>query len=270
MNFVRVLALGWSVGVSTAVLAAPTVERFPIFITGIKAGEQIVTREPDGLVKVSLEYKNNGRGPDYEEQFRLAPDGTFSEYQISGTSTYGSRVDEQFSVSDGKASWKSPAESETRAVIPGAMYVPVNSTFEASSVAIAALLASPTASLPLYPAGTLVQRKLDETDVVAADSRRQRVQLLTQTGLGLEPTFIWATTATKPRFFAHVDSAFMVVADGWQNNEKLLGERQRIAETTLLKELASRLQQPLKGLTVVRNTRVFDSEAATLGKPSDV
>jgi hypothetical protein len=38
----------------------------------------------------------------------------------------------------------------------------------------------------------------------------------------------------------------------------------------MLRDAAAKLQHPLKGLTVVRNARVFDSEKATVGAPSDV
>jgi hypothetical protein len=45
---------------------------------------------------------------------------------------------------------------------------------------------------------------------------------------------------------------------------------QKQAETKLLKSLAAQLMQPLSGLTVIRNARVFDSEHATVAAASDI
>ena len=36
-------------------------------------------------VKDGVLFKDNGRGPELEEQFRLGSDGTFSEYAVRGT-----------------------------------------------------------------------------------------------------------------------------------------------------------------------------------------
>ena len=252
--------------------SAAEVMHYPIFMTGgVKAGEQVVTREADGLVKVHLSYKDNGRGPDYDEQFRLAPDGTFSEYDIQGTSTFGAVVNEHFSVANGQASWRSMSEKlESHPAVAGGMYAPLNSSFEVSSVAIAALAASKDGSLPLMPGGTLRQRKLDEMEV-SRDGKSQRVQLFAQTGLGLEPNFVWATTGRKPRFFAFIEpGTFLAVEEGWQANWAAMEKRQVAASAQLLKDMAARLEKPLNGLTVIRNARVFDSETATLGAASDV
>jgi hypothetical protein len=264
--------LGLCAGITLAMAGqAAEITRYPIFVAGgVKAGEQVVTREDDGLVKVHFSFKDNGRGPDYQEQFRLAPDGTFSEFQIKGTSEYGALVDEHFSIANGIASWSSPSEKNSTPMVPGAMYVPLNNSFEVTSVAIAALAASKDGSLPLLPSGTLKQRKLGEMEV-SRDGKTQRVQLLAQTGLGLSPSFVWATTDPKPRFFAFISPGYLLaVAEGWEANGKAMEAYQVAAEATLLKDIASRLERPLHGLTVIRNARVFDSNSATLGAASDV
>jgi hypothetical protein len=272
MKFVQACVLGIAVSLALHAQAAE-VTRYSISLTGgVHAGEQVVTREADGLVKVHFTYKDNGRGPDYQEQFRLAPDGTFSEFHIKGASTFGALVDENFSVVNGQAKWSSTSEKETSApMIHGAMYAPLNSSFEVNSVAIAALAASKDGTLPLLPSGSLRQRKLDEVEVTR-DGKSQRVQLLAQTGLGLSPNFVWATTGKNPHFFAYVQpgGTFLAIEEGWEANGKVLEASQVAAEAVMLKDMATRLEQPLTGLTVIRNTRVFDSETATLGAPSDV
>jgi hypothetical protein len=217
-----------------------------------------------------MSYRNNGRGPDFNESYRLAADGTFAEYRNTGKQTFGAGVDETFQLKDGRATWKTLAEQGDMPAPAGAMYVPLNGTVQAGSVLITAAAARPDGKLPLLPGGTLWQRALEEVDVVRGTERR-RVQLLAQTGLGFSPRFVWATTGAAPRYFATVEKGmFLAIEEGWEGNWDLLAARQSAAEAMLLRDTAAKLQQPLPGVTVVRNARVFDSATATLGPASDV
>jgi hypothetical protein len=276
-------AMAMSVAVAAAVAsfgaqaqaATQTTRYVLINETGKQTGEQVVERADDGLTKVRFIYKNNGRGPELTEQLRYAADGTMASYAVQGNSTFGAVVDDKFDYQDGKAVWKSTTEQGAQAVRGSAMYVPLNSSFEVASATIAALSAAPDGKLALLPSGTLTQRKLAELRLSREGAPAQTVQLLAQTGLGLSPQFYWATTDARPRLFAVViPGVFTAIEDGWQgqdnSNITALAARQKEAEQAMLAELASALQHPLNGLTVVRNARVFDSDKATLGAPSDV
>jgi len=238
---------------------------------GKQMGEQVVESHDDGLTKVRFIYKDNGRGPELSEEFRMAPDGTIGSYAVKGSSTFGAVVDEQFERKGGKAWWKSTTEQGAQDVSGPAIYVPLNSSFETASRAITALASTPARSMALLPSGTLTHRVLDEAEVTGPDGARQAVQLIAQTGLGLSPQFMWATKGDKPSLFAIVAPGYFVAAiDGWQGNGPALAARQKKAESRMLNELAAKLQHPLEGLTVVRNARIFDSNKATVGAPSDV
>lgn len=237
---------------------------------GKQAGEQTVERGDDGVTRVHFIFKDNGRGPELDEQIRYADDGTISEYSVKGASTFGAPVDEHFSRKGDQAEWHSTSETGSKTVSGSAFYVPLNSSFELASASIGAIARRPDGKLPLLPAGTLMQRKVDEIDVTR-DGKRQRVQLLAQTGQGLTPSFVWATTDKIPKFFAFVVPGYMLaIEDGWQGNGDALTQHQKAAEAKLLQDMAVRLEHPLAGLTVIRNARVFDSEKAVLGPASDV
>jgi hypothetical protein len=259
---------------SLAVHASQTT-RFLLF-TGNQepAGEQVVDRGDDGLVKVRFIFKNNGRGPELNEQFRLAPDGTLADYHVTGSATMGAPVDERFVRQGDQAQWMSAAE-KGRATLSGpAFYVPRDSSMETASAMIAALAARPDGKLPLLPSGTLTQRVIDEVEVTqapAAGGKSQRVQLLAQTGLGLEPGYVWATVGPEPRLFATIYPGwFMGIEAGWEGNLEALQARQVKASASALKEFAAAHQQALAGLVVIRNARVFDSVSARLGPAQDV
>jgi len=233
-------------------------------------GSQIVERSDDGVFSVKFIYKNNGRGPELTERFRLAPDGSFSEYHVTGASTFGAIVDEHFERKGLVAEWHSTSEKGSVTSSTPAMYVPLNSSYAPLTAFIAALLRRQDMSMALLPNGSLHMRKLDQVEV-ERNGVKQRVQLLAQTGLGFQPWFLWATTGPEPHLFAQADLAGEIfIESGWEGNRRLLEDRQRSAEKQALRDRAERQRHPLSGLTAIRNARVFDSETASLQPPADV
>ncbi len=238
---------------------------------GKHVGEQVVEHGDDGMTRVHFIYKDNGRGPEMDEEYRLAPDGTYSDYKVKGTSTFGAVVDEHYTRTGDHAVWKSTSEDGEQTVSGTALFVPLNGTFEAASVAITAVAMRPDGKLPLLPGGTLTQHKLDEVEVTH-NGKTERVQLIAQVGQGLTPSFLWATTDVRPRLFAVVNPGiFAAVEEGTEDSIiKTLNAHQKAAEAILLRDMAAHLMRPMPGLTVIRNARVFDSENAKLGAASDV
>ena len=268
MNRVLGICLGL-LAVSPA-LAGETIRYVALVDNGKNAGHQIVTRDDDGVTRVDFLFKDNGRGPELKEEYTLAPDGTFARYQVKGSSTFGAPVDETFSRDGDHARWHSTSDQGEQDVSGTAMYSPLGGTPAGFSVALAALSHRSDGKLPLIPSGTLTVRKVAEAAVDnGADHRK--VQLLAITGVGLSPSFAWATTDATPRLFAFIAPGFLqLIEDGWQANANALEARQKQAEGEVLVDLQKRLQHPLAGSTLIRNARVFDSEHATLGAASDV
>ena len=257
------------------VFAAETLRYVALVDGGKQAGHQIVTTGDDGLTRVDFIFKDNGRGPELKEEFRLAPDGTFTSYHVTGATTFGAPVDESFKREGDKASWKSTSDQGEQAVTGTAFYTPLNGTPAGNSAALAALAKRTDGKLPLIPGGMLSMRKVAEADVArgdgtSADSRR-KVQLLAITGVGLVPQFVWATTDAEPRLFAFIFPGWMqLIEEGWDANAAALETRQKQAEGDALVDLQKRVSHPLKGTTLIQNARVFDSENAALGPASDV
>lgn len=217
-----------------------------------------------------FEYKDNGRGPDTVERVRLAEDGTPQTYSVKGTSTFGSAIDEHFERAAGRARWQSPVDRGDQAHEGPTLYAAMGGSPALDAVALAALARRADHALPLLPSGRLSQRVLDRFELVQG-GRRQRLQLLAHTGLGLSPNYLWATDEAAPRLFASLWLGWgAVVAEGWSDALPQLRERQRAAEATLYRQRAAEWLKPLPGLTVLRNARVFDSAAARLGPLSDV
>ena len=250
--------------------AAETIKYIALVDGGKQAGGQTVVHGDDGVTRVDFIFKDNGRGPELKEEYVLAADGTFATYSVKGTSTFGAPVDESFRVENGVAIWKSTADAAEQPLVEGAAYSPLGGSPQSLSVAFSALSRRADGKLPLIPSGTLSMRAVTEIEVVKGDEKR-KVQLVMLTGVGLTPTFFWATTGPQPRMFASIFPGYLqLIEDGWQANGDALETRQKQAEANALGDLQKRLSHPLSGTTLIRNARVFDSENATLGAASDV
>jgi cytosine/adenosine deaminase-related metal-dependent hydrolase len=251
---------------------AAEVTRYVALVNGgkAKAGHMWTTREAGDKTRVEFIFKNNGRGPELKEEFRVGKDGTPTSYHVTGQTEIGAPVDETFTRVDDKASWTSTTDKGGQAVHGTALYNPLAGTPESLSVAFSALARSRDGKVPLIPSGTLTWRKLADADVTSGSAPR-KVQLVALTGLGFTPTIAWATTDATPRLFAFIlPGSLQLIEEGWENNAAALEEQQKTAEKELLVAMNQRLAHPLAGITLVRNARVFDSERATLGAGSDL
>lgn len=242
--------------------AAP--RRWVILVDGgHRAGEQVVDCQGDGRCTSRYVFKDNGRGPEIIEQFRLSRDRVFAEYRATGTTTFGSRVDERYTTVKGVGRWQSTTERGESRDAAGRLYLPLNGSgivFER----MLQLTASGAAPLGLLPAGEVTRRRL-ATLTLGAGGGRQDVELVAFTGLGLTPVMGWATPGAAPQLFAFIEPGYSaMVPEGFEGEVARLTAAQIEAEGRLLAELPSRLGTPMSGLSVIRNARVFDSERARL------
>jgi cytosine/adenosine deaminase-related metal-dependent hydrolase len=271
----HVLCLPLALFLAGSVLAGPaaaaeTLRYVALVDGGTKAGEQVVRKDDDGTTHVDFIFKDNGRGPELKEEYKLAADGTYSQYKVTGTSTFGAKVDETFSRKGDSAEWKSTSDQGKQSVSGTALYSALGGTPEGFSVAMSALAKRGDGKLPLIPSGTLTVRKVADAEVTRGGEKRT-VQLVAMTGVGLTPSFTWSTTGDNPRLFAFIYPGFLqLIEEGWESNAAALETRQKQAESEVLLGMEQRLAHPLPGTTLIRNARVFDSEKATLGAASDV
>jgi len=266
------LAFAIALLAATAHVHADETVRYVALVNGgtAKAGHQWVTKGSDGTTKVDFDFKDNGRGPTLKEEYKLGADGTFVSYHVTGTSEIGAPVDESFAREGDKVHWKSTSDKGEQSVQGTALYTPLGGTPQGLSVAFAALANRVDGKLPLIPSGTLSFRKLADAEVSNGGATRQ-VQLVAITGIGFTPTTAWVTKDASPRLFAFIFPGFLqLIEEGYEKDGAALETQQKAAEKQMLGAMQERLAHPLAGTTLIRNARIFDSEKATLGAPSDL
>src|SRR3982750_1990845 len=114
-----------AVGLSLLVIATAHAEnagettRYVALVNGgtTKAGHEWVKRGGDGTTSVDFLFKDNGRGPELKEEFKVDKDGTFTEYRVKGQSTFGAVIDETFTRNGDKATWKSTSDHGEQVVV---------------------------------------------------------------------------------------------------------------------------------------------------------
>src|SRR5262245_27614424 len=184
-----------------AAASAEDVTRHGVLFQGKITGAQVVKHNSDGSLTVDYSYRDNGRGPDFLEQIRLAPDGTLASYSVKGKATYGAPVAEYFSRKGNSARWSSSADKGTTTVTGPAVYVPVQSSFEPFALITRVASRQPQGQLAALPSGAVKVEKLRDLQVSGA-SGTIGVSLYGVTGIDARPGFIWLTNDAAQRFFA--------------------------------------------------------------------
>ena len=243
---------------------------YTVVIQGKTAGEQTTQVANDGTVAVHFSFRNNGRGPDLDEQYTLAKDGTFLRYMAKGKSTFGAPIADTFTRSGAGAEWQSLADHGNLTLSRPAIYIPTEVWPEAIARIARATLKQPGGRITALPAGELFAKKLRD-DVVRDKGKTKPISLYAITGHDTEPWYVWLTRAPELKLFAWVYPGWArVVETDWEAVGDRLEHEQVAAMAAQLKALATRLSHRLPDPILIRNARVFDAENARLGPAQDL
>lgn len=259
-NVVLLAAMLWA----SAPAMADT-ERYSVVTGGTKVGRVVADTQGD---RVELEYdvKNNGRGPTMAERLTLDAKGLPTQWDITGTTTFGSKVDESFVLADGQARWKDAAGEGSRAAATP-LYVGQNASPWALGIYARALLADADRRVPVLPAGELsldIGEALEVTDGKHPLTVRQYGII----GLDTDPAYVLMDEAQ--RLFAVISPNYIVIREGYEVEEERL---RRLAADLgekrfegIQKATAHRYEAPVR----IRNVRVFDPARLSLSAPVSV
>ena len=248
---------------------ADTTLDYNVLHAGKKSGAQKTVIGNDGRMHVTYSYRDNGRGPDIEEDITLAADGTIKSYRQRGKTTYGAVLDERFTAARGRASWQSPSERGSKESATPAIYLPGYGSPETSAIIVRATQRA-GGRLPGLPGGEIRSEKLVDARVGPAGQERA-VALYAIFGAGLQPDYVWLEAGEAMHLFANINvGGSHMVSAGYESVTPDLERRQADAESRYLAETAKKHTQSLPQPILVKNVRVFDTKTKSLGDPSDV
>jgi hypothetical protein len=246
---------------ATPLLAAT--ERYSVMIGGTKVGfVEAVTDGPS--VRVTYDFKNNGRGPTMAETLVVGPDGAPVRWAIDGATTFGNKVAERFEVAGDTARWTDSAGSGSAPA--GAPYVAQHASPWAAGL-YARLAAKNGGSLAVLPSGTL-KLSAGETLGVAGQKGPLKVTRQTLSGIDLDPTTI--LSEADGTLFALVTPRFLVVREGFEAEDARLRGVATDWEAARWQEIASRVTRRPDAPVRIANVRLYDPKAGRLTGPASV
>lgn len=261
----RLVSLFCVLACATAV-AAPVEQRFTVIAGGNTVGH-LVARIDGQTVAIDYDFKNNGRGPTMVESLSLDGTGLPVAWEISGTTTFGSRVDERFSRAGAQARWVDSVGEGSARVEGPVLYIGQSASPWALGMYARALLAQPDQRLPTLPGGEARIEAGEILEMGEGDARIP-VRVFTLSGLSLAPSHFLMDQ--DGALFALGSARFAIVREGYEAEANRIGDlmaelgRKRLE--TFQQELAHRFDAPVR----IRNVRVFEPGALGLSAPVDV
>jgi hypothetical protein len=243
------------------------VTRYTFILAGNKAGFETSAIESDGTLVFHSEFSDRGRGPKIDERVVLGKDGIPVQISNKGNDYLKAPVDEQFSLNNGKAAWKSQAEQGEKSVSGSAFYVSSAGAAQEAGVLARALWAAPGHKLALLPEGEARIEKLGPLNVQANGQSRTIIQYSIE-GLGFNPDSVWLNEDGS--FFAVSSSWSAVVPEGWESTVDTLNKIQDQIHSQRAANLAKTLAHISTKPLVFQHANLFDADGAIMRPGSTV
>jgi hypothetical protein len=213
---------------------------------------------------IDFNVKNNGRGPTIAESITLDAAGLPSEWSVKGTTTFGSKVAEQFTRKGTRAEWVDSTGKGHATIRVPSIYLAQSGSPWANGIYARALLKTSDKQLPALPGGVLHLEK-GETITVQGSGGPLQVTRYDLIGIDLDPETILLDAANN--LFADVDASSVLVRAGYEGEEKRLRglaagwSSERFVN--IEHEVAHHYANPVR----IRNVRLFDPATSSLTQP---
>lgn len=248
------------------VFAQPAgVESFTALVSGTRVGQMEV--EHGDVTNVGYEYRNNGRGPSVEEVIEFGEDGVPSSWSVSGATTFGNIIDEEFRVEEGRAYWRDTTGSSESDVAEANLYVAQESSPYALWVYSRLLLADEDNVLEVLPAGELKLEAIETFDVTGVN---ETISITTYalSGIDLNPTYF--ALDEEGRLFASMSESFALIRSGFEAEEKRLRDLSGEYVTRRFEIIQEKVTRAFEEPVRINNVRIFNPERLSLSDYSSV
>ena len=259
-------ALWASVSLFAATSALAATENFTVILGGRSVGHLDVETS-GGHSAIDYDYKNNGRGPTMRETIDVDAAGLPLKWDISGATTFGSKVTEGFSKTGNVARWVDSTGAGTKKLSAPGMYVAQSGSPWSFGLYARALLNAASASLPALPGGTITLTKGEALNV-AGPAGSVAVTAYSIGGIETQPDTVLLDSSRA--LFAYVTPDFIIIRKGYEAEEvRLRGLAEKWSTdryVALQKAVAHNYGAPVR----IRNVHIFDPETGALTAPMAV
>ena len=138
----RILTLSFALTALCATASAADSAHFSVIFGGQNIGH-VYADTTANRTTIDYNVKNNGRGPTMAETITFGPDGLPTDWTISGTTTFGSKVNETFKREKSRAAWLDSTGKGQASPKQPAIYVAQSGSPWSLQVYVRALLKQP-------------------------------------------------------------------------------------------------------------------------------
>jgi len=241
-------------------------ETFSILIGGTRVGQLEAKHTADDS-QIEYEYRNNGRGPTIHEKITIGENGLPTAWTITGATTFGNKIDEQFALAGGEASWKDATGAGKTTPEEPSIYVAQDASPYSIGVYARALLADEDHAMPVLPGGTLRLDEIEKLSVTGEDGPIE-VTAYALSGIDINPTYFLLDESDD--FFAVMSPRFAIVRHGYESEDERLRALSAAYEAHRFEDIQQRMAHNYEGPVRIRNVRVFDPGAQALTEPVSV
>ncbi len=241
-------------------------ESYSILIGGIPVGKLEVEHSSDTTL-IDYEYRNNGRGPTIKETLKLGESGLPIAWTIEGATTFGNKIDEQFVLTGGEASWKDTTGTGSTTPTEPSLYVAQESSPYAIWVYAQALLADDDHFMPVLPGGTL---RLDEIEKIILNGEAGEINATSYalSGIDLNPTYFLLDE--NDAFVAVMSPRFAIVRTGYESEDERIRDLSAEYAAKRFETIQQRVAKNFAGPVRIKNVRIFDPAKLALTDPVSV
>ncbi|MDB5700636.1 MAG: amidohydrolase [Sphingomonadales bacterium] len=257
--------------ISLLALAYPTVanagaERFTVIFGGKNVGH--LNAETTGT-KTVIDYdvKNNGRGPTIAETITVDARGLPVAWSVTGATTFGSKVNEQFTLTGTKADWTDSTGKGSSTVREPSVYIAQGASPYASGLYARALLKDADNTMPALPGGTVHLQKGEALTITGSPGALQTTAY-TISGLDLTPDTILLDA--QGAMVAYLTPDSITICTGYEGEEKRLRGLAAKWSTDRYVSIQQKVAHNYGAPVRIKNVRIFDPATSALTAPMSV
>ncbi|MBQ4915909.1 amidohydrolase family protein [Maribacter sp. MMG018] len=236
-------------------------------ILGSTAVGHLKTHTVGDTIQIDYDYKNNGRGPTMKETIVLNKSGFPVQWNITGNTTFGNSVNEEYSLKESTASWSDATGSGNATVANALWYVNQSGSPYSAILTARSLLKSPDFSADVLPAGKLQLTEMEKTSVTV-DTTTIDLTTYALSGADMNPSYFIADN--DMRLFAVITPRFVLVREGFEAKEKELRAYAEKYSTERFESLQKKYAHNYGKKVRIANVKIFDPNTLSLTPLSSV
>lgn len=255
-----------AIALGLAAPAAAELQRYTVIVGTARVGHLNADVQGD-RASIDFDYKNNGRGPTIKEAIRFDPNGLPLSWDVSGATTFGSKVSEQFARNGARAEWTDSTGKDSASVKAPAIYVTQSGSPWSYGVIARAILKAGGTSVKALPGGTLTLKKGETLSVAGQDGP---VAITRYDISGIETTPDSVLLDAQGQMFGYVTPRIAVIRAGYEAEADRLMKLSATWSTDRFVEIQKRVAHRYGAPVRIRNVRIFDPKAGALTAPMSV